>query len=121
MLKRHKKNPIQPVTADELIRVTAKAGASSEETEPQTQQKSLSTLPAASASTAAIVCDNLVKIYKIAELEVFALQGLDLVISRGELLGIIGASGSGKSTLMNILGALTGLPQVVPGWMGSIC
>ncbi|MBE0695485.1 MAG: ATP-binding cassette domain-containing protein [Anaerolineaceae bacterium] len=66
----------------------------------------LSTLPAASATTAAIVCDNLVKIYKIAELEVFALQGLDLVINRGELLGIIGSSGSGKTTLMNILGGL---------------
>jgi ABC-type lipoprotein export system ATPase subunit/bifunctional DNA-binding transcriptional regulator/antitoxin component of YhaV-PrlF toxin-antitoxin module len=58
------------------------------------------------ASSALIVCDNLVKIYKIAELEVFALQGLDLVVQRGELLGIVGASGSGKSTLMNILGGL---------------
>ncbi len=53
-----------------------------------------------------IVCDNLVKIYKIANLEVVALQGLDLVVQRGELLGIVGASGSGKTTLMNILGGL---------------
>ena len=53
-----------------------------------------------------IVCDNLVKIYKIADLEVFALQGLDLVVKQGELLGIVGASGSGKSTLLNILGGL---------------
>ena len=53
-----------------------------------------------------IVCDNLVKIYKIANLEVVALQGLDLAVKRGELLGIVGASGSGKSTLMNILGGL---------------
>ena len=53
-----------------------------------------------------IVCDNLVKIYKVANLEVVALQGLDLVVTRGELLGIVGASGSGKSTLMNILGGL---------------
>lgn len=53
-----------------------------------------------------IICDGLVKIYKIANLEVFALQGLDLVVPRGELLGIVGASGSGKSTLMNILGGL---------------
>lgn len=59
-----------------------------------------------SESSPIIVCDNLVKIYKVAELEVFALQGLDLVIKRGELLGIVGASGSGKSTLMNILGGL---------------
>jgi ABC-type lipoprotein export system ATPase subunit len=53
-----------------------------------------------------IVCDNLVKIYKIADLEVVALQGLDLVVERGEFIALVGASGSGKSTLMNILGGL---------------
>jgi putative ABC transport system ATP-binding protein len=53
-----------------------------------------------------ILCDGLVKIYKIANLEVVALQGLDLLVRRGELLGVVGASGSGKSTLMNILGGL---------------
>jgi ABC-type lipoprotein export system ATPase subunit len=53
-----------------------------------------------------ITCDNLVKIYKIADLEVVALQGLDLTIAPGEMLGIVGASGSGKSTLLNILGGL---------------
>jgi len=53
-----------------------------------------------------IRCDGLVKIYKVANLEVFALQGLDLAVARGEMLGIVGASGSGKSTLMNILGGL---------------
>jgi ABC-type lipoprotein export system ATPase subunit/bifunctional DNA-binding transcriptional regulator/antitoxin component of YhaV-PrlF toxin-antitoxin module len=53
-----------------------------------------------------IVCDNLVKIYKIANLEVVALQGLDLIVASGEMLGIVGASGSGKSTLLNILGGL---------------
>ncbi|HEY65515.1 MAG TPA: ATP-binding cassette domain-containing protein [Caldilineae bacterium] len=53
-----------------------------------------------------IICDNLVKIYKVADLEVVALQGLDLVVAPGELLGIVGASGSGKTTLMNILGGL---------------
>ena len=58
------------------------------------------------AATPFIICDNLVKIYKIADLEVVALQGLDLVVQPGELLGIVGASGSGKSTLMNVLGGL---------------
>ncbi|HIP70747.1 MAG TPA: ATP-binding cassette domain-containing protein, partial [Anaerolineae bacterium] len=53
-----------------------------------------------------IVCENLVKIYKTAVLEVVALQGLDLAVAAGELLGIVGASGSGKSTLLNILGGL---------------
>jgi putative ABC transport system ATP-binding protein len=53
-----------------------------------------------------IVCDNLVKIYKMADLEVVALQGLDLVVEEGELMALVGPSGSGKSTLMNILGGL---------------
>ena len=53
-----------------------------------------------------IVCENLVKIYQVAELEMVALQGLNLLVDSGELMGIIGASGSGKSTLMNVLGGL---------------
>ena len=53
-----------------------------------------------------IHCDNLVKIYKTADIEVVALQGLDLTVDDGELMAIIGNSGSGKSTLMNMLGAL---------------
>ncbi len=51
-------------------------------------------------------CENLVKIYKTTDVEVMALQGLDLEVERGELMGIVGASGSGKSTLLNMLGAL---------------
>jgi ABC-type lipoprotein export system ATPase subunit len=53
-----------------------------------------------------IQCDNLVKIYKSSELEVVALQGLDLQVEQGELMAIIGNSGSGKSTLLNMLGGL---------------
>ena len=53
-----------------------------------------------------IVCDNLVKIYKVADLEVVALQGLDLEVMAGEMISLVGASGSGKSTLMTILGGL---------------
>lgn len=51
-------------------------------------------------------CENLVKIYKISDIEVFALQGLDLEVEKGEIMGIIGNSGSGKSTLLNIIGGL---------------
>ncbi len=53
-----------------------------------------------------IECENLVKIYKTADLEVVALQGLDLTVEQGELMAIIGNSGSGKSTLLNMLGGL---------------
>jgi ABC-type lipoprotein export system ATPase subunit len=50
--------------------------------------------------------ENLVKIYQVADLEVVALQGLDLEVHQGEMVALVGASGSGKSTLLNLLGAL---------------
>ena len=53
-----------------------------------------------------IQCDNLVKIYKTKDIEVLALQGLELNIERGELMAIIGNSGSGKSTFLNMVGGL---------------
>jgi ABC-type lipoprotein export system ATPase subunit len=49
---------------------------------------------------------NLVKIYKANDLEVVALQGLDLRVPQGEMLALVGPSGAGKSTLLNILGGL---------------
>ncbi len=53
-----------------------------------------------------IIADNLVKIYKTKDIEVLALQGLDLTVNKGELMAIIGNSGSGKSTFLNMIGGL---------------
>jgi len=58
-----------------------------------------------------IICENLVKIYRLHQegggsVEVQALQGMDMTVAEGEMLGIVGASGSGKSTLLNVLGGL---------------
>ncbi len=55
---------------------------------------------------AIVEAHNLVKIYRAADLEVVALQGLELRVPRGEMLALVGPSGAGKSTLLNILGGL---------------
>ncbi len=46
------------------------------------------------------------KVYRMGEVDVHALRGVDFTLNRGELLVLLGASGSGKSTLLNIIGGL---------------
>lgn len=53
-----------------------------------------------------ITVSGLVKIFRVADLEVVALQGLDIEADQGEILALVGPSGSGKSTLLNALGGL---------------
>jgi putative ABC transport system ATP-binding protein len=57
-------------------------------------------------SGALVDCEGLVHIYKTGDLEVVALQGLDLNVAVGEMVAIVGRSGSGKTTLMNVLAGL---------------
>jgi putative ABC transport system ATP-binding protein len=58
------------------------------------------------SSELVIQAKDLRKIYKMGDVEVHALRGLNATIARGEIVAIMGPSGSGKSTLMNIIGCL---------------
>jgi putative ABC transport system ATP-binding protein len=69
--------------------------------------QNLEPLPTITTCQPIIQVRDLRKIFHVGEVDVHALQGVDLDVARGEFLSIVGTSGSGKSTLFNILGGLT--------------
>ena len=103
---------------DKNIKNTAEEAKDMQESVAEGSAESMSAIPSDMANEATdndlisgenapmVLAENLVKIYKTSELEVLALQGLDLRVERGELTAIIGNSGSGKSTFLNMLGGL---------------
>ena len=54
----------------------------------------------------AVVVRDLIKIYRLGQVEVQALRGVNMNVRKGEMISLIGPSGSGKSTLLNIMGGL---------------
>ena len=63
-------------------------------------------IPSSRTDGELIRIDHITKVYQLGEVEVHALRGVSVHVSKGEFVAIMGASGSGKSTFMNILGCL---------------
>ncbi|HEX4953129.1 MAG TPA: ABC transporter ATP-binding protein [Thermoanaerobaculia bacterium] len=70
--------------------------------------------PRLAALPAQILCRDLCKVYRKGEIEVVALDSLDLAIAQGSFVALMGPSGSGKSTLLNMI---AGLDTPTSGWL----
>ena len=70
------------------------------------KQEAAEEAAAADSRKVAISVKNLYKIYRVGEMKVRALDGVDFEIYKGEFVAIVGTSGSGKSTLLNMLAGL---------------
>ena len=71
------------------------------------EQLAVSSVPTAKENRPVVIrVKNLYKIYRVGDIKVRALDGLDFDIYKGEFVAIVGASGSGKSTLLNMLAGL---------------
>ena len=53
-----------------------------------------------------ILFENVVKVYKMGEVEIRAVDGADFTIDKGEFTVIVGPSGAGKTTILNMLGGM---------------